>query len=191
MNNAQARPLRKLTAVLASLMLSMMLIPNAFAQGNLQIRAPQFEVMPSSYASVSGPRVQDDARVQFVSATVEHNVEVDGIRGLRLHINFIIQDPVCPCQIIAWFYNDDDGTRLVGSYPANTDKGGKVAVWKKFEPDINPAQYKDFTLWIPNKALNLEESGSVWNLRFRLGVFENGNKTQIGNSKFYLFKFIW
>ena len=181
MKNAQFRPLRKLTAVFASLMLLMMLIPTAFAQGNLQIRAPRFEVMPGSYASVPGPRVQ------FVSASVEHAVEVDGLNGMRLHINFIIEDPLCPCQITAWFYNDADGTPLKGSYPAYSDKGGKVAAWKKFEPTTyNPAQYKDFKLWLPYKALNLEESGD-WNLRFRLGVFEDNNKTPIGTSKFYMF----
>jgi hypothetical protein len=181
MKNVTSRSFCKLTVLVAAFALSMVLIPTAFAQENLQIRAPQVEVIQSNYAAAQG------ARVRFVSARVEHAVEVDGLRGMRLHINFIVENPGCPCQIIAWFYNDADGTRLQGSYPANTDKGGKVAVWKKFDPTTyNPAQYKNFTLWLPYKALNLEEAGD-WSLRFRLGVFENSNKTQIGTSKFYLF----
>lgn len=171
-----------MTKFMIALMVLMMLTPATFAQGNLQIPAPQIEIMQSNHASALAPQMK------FVSARVEQNAVVDGINGLKLHINFVIQDANCPCQINAWFYNDADGTRLNGSYPAYTDVGGKVAIWKDFTPNVNPAPYNDFTLWIPMRALNLQmKSGAVFNLRFKLGVYDTGKKRSIGNSIFYPF----
>jgi hypothetical protein len=173
-----------LTAFFASLTLSMMLVPAVSAQGSFQKPASQFEIIKSSYALVPAPEVE------FVSTRVEYDAKVDGIKGLKLHINFITRDPDCtPCRITAYFYDDTDGTALDGVYPAYTDAAGKVSVGDNFTPDIDPAQYDDFTLWIPYRALNLEQdSGNLFNLRFRLFVRDRGKALRvIGKSNYYPF----
>jgi hypothetical protein len=183
MKNASSSTLRKLTVPFALLLL-MMILPTIFAQGNLQTPAPQREIIKSRYAPVSA------ARVEFVSTRVEYDAEVEGIKGLKLHINFIVRDASCtPCRITAYFYDDSDGTALDGIYPAYTDAVGKVAVGKNFIPNINPAQYKDYTLWLPYRALNLEQdSGSEFDLRVRLFVRDSGKALRnIGKSDYYPF----
>jgi hypothetical protein len=171
-----------LTLLFASLTLSMMYTPATNAQGNLQLRAPRFEVMRASYTSVLAPQVN------FDSAVVERNIKVDGINGLEIQINFTVQDADCaPCRITAYFYSDDDGTPLQGNYRAYGTPSGKVAVGQAFTLDINPAQYEDFRLWIPYRALNLEQkSGNEFHLRFRLEVTDR-RKATIGKSDFYPF----
>jgi hypothetical protein len=162
----------------------MMLAPAVLAQGSFQKPTPQFEIIKSSYAPVPAPEVE------FVSTRVEYDAKVDGIKGLRLHINFITRDPDCtPCRITAYFYDDSDGTALDGVYPAYTDAAGKVSVGDNFNPDIDPAQYDDFTLWIPYRALNLEQdSGNLFNLRYRLYVRDRGKALRvIGKSNYYPF----
>jgi len=172
-----------LTALFAWLMLSMMRTPPAYAQGNLQKRTPQLEIIQSSYAPVLAPQAE------FVSTRVEYDAEVNGMKGLNLHFNFIVRDASCPCTISAYFYDDSNDTPLDGSYPAYTDVKGNVSVWKNFTPDINPAQYKDFILWIPYRALNLQQdSGNLFYLRLRLNVRDSGKARRlIGVSKFYPF----
>jgi hypothetical protein len=181
MKNVTSHRFTKTTVLIAAFALSMVVIPTAFAQGNLQRRAPQFELMPSSYAPVPA------AQVEFGSARVEYNAVVEGIKGIRLHINFITRDPSCPCRVSAYFYDNSDGTPLDGSYPAYSDANGKVDVWKDFTPNINPAEYKDFTLWLPYKALNLEQdSGNEFDLRYQLLVKDSGKTMRvIGKSNFY------
>lgn len=184
MKNTSSRPLRKLTALFVSLTLSMMLMPSALAQGNLQKLVPQIENIQSNYALVPAPRVE------FAATRVEYDAEVEGIKGLKIHVNFIIREANCtPCRITAYFYDDSDGTALDGSYPAYTDGAGKVAVGRNFTPDIDPAQYKDFTLWIPYRALNLEQdSGNVFHLRYQLYVRDSGTALRtIGKSNYYPF----
>lgn len=183
MKNASSSRLRRLT-VLFALLLPMMLLPTAFAQGNLQKQAPQLEIIESSYAPVAVPRIE------FVSARVEYDAVVEGLKGLKLHINFIVRDASCtPCRITAYFYDDSDGTALDGSYPAYTDAAGKVSVGKNFIPNINPAQYKQYTLWLPYRALNLQQdSGNKFDLRFQLYVRDSGKALRtIGKSNFYPF----
>jgi hypothetical protein len=162
----------------------MMLTPDALAQGNFQNFAPQLEYIPSSYALFPAPRVE------FVSTRVEYDAKVEGLKGLKLHINFITRDPDCtPCRITAYFYDDTDGTALDGVYPAYTDAAGKVSVGEYFTPDIDPAQYDDLTLWIPYRALNLQQdSGNVFHLRYQLYVRDRGKALRvIGKSNFYPF----
>jgi hypothetical protein len=184
MKNKSSVPLRKLTALFASLTLSMIFMPTALAQGNLQKLAPQIEIIQSRYAAIPAPQVE------FLSTRIEYDAEVEGIKGLKLHINFIVRDANCtPCRTTAYFYDDSDGTALDGSYPAYTDAAGKVSVGNHFTPDVNPAQYKDFTLWIPYRALNLEQdSGNEFNLRFQLYVRDSGKALRtIGKSNYYPF----
>lgn len=180
MKNASSSALPKLTVPFAFL-LSMMIVPATFAQENLQKPAPKIEIIQSSYAPAGAPQAE------FVSASAEYDAEVEGIKGLQLHINFIVRDASCPCRITAYFYDDTDGTPLDGTYPAFTDAAGKVSVGKSFTPNINPAQYKTFTLWLPYRALNLQQdSGSEFHLRFQIYVRDSGKALRvIGKSKFY------
>lgn len=182
MKSVSSHSFCKLTVNVAAFALLMVFMPTAFAQGNLQIRAPQFEVIPANYAAAPAPQLQ------FVSGRVEQNIEVEGIKGVRLHINFIVQDASCPCVISALFYNHTDGTQLKGSYPSYSTPKGHAATAKAFTPSVNPAQYKDFTLWIPYKALNLgQHAGDIFDLRFQVNVVDNNRKRSLGKSKFYLF----
>ena len=186
MNTRVLTDLRRLPALVALFALSMMLLSatTASAQGNLQERAPQVEIIQSRYAPVAAPQVE------FVSARVEYDAEFEGIKGLKLHINFILRDASCtPCVISAYFYDESDGTALDGSYPAFTDVKGKVSVWKNFTPTLNPTQYKDFTLWLPYRALNLEQaSGNEFDLRFRLNLRDSGKALRVvGISNYYPF----
>ncbi len=183
MKNASPSVLPRLAFPFAFLM-SMMIVPAAFGQGNPQKAAPEIEIIQSSYAPAGAPRAE------FVSARVEYDAEVEGIKGLKLHINFIIRDANCtPCRLTAYFYDDTDGTALDGSYKAYTDAAGKVSVGKSFTPNINPAQYKEFTLWLPYRALNLQQdSGNQFHLRFQLYLRDSGNALRvIGKSKYYPF----
>jgi hypothetical protein len=181
--NLVSTNLRRLSVLAAVFALSMMLTPTSFAQRNLQIRAPKFEVTPASYTSVLAPQVD------FISAVVERNVKGDGINGLEIQINFTVKDANCssPCRITAYFYNDDDDTELEASYPAYRTTTGKVAITDMFTPDVNPEQYENYRLWIPYRALNLDQtSGNEFHLRFRLEVMD-GRKKTIGISDFYPF----
>ena len=184
MKNTSSSLLRKLRPFFASLTLSLMLAAAVSAQGSFQKPTPQFQIIKASYASVPAPEVE------FVSTRVEYDAKVDGIKGLRLHINFITRDPDCtPCRITAYFYDDTDSTALDGVYPAYTDAAGKVAVGENFNPEIDPAQYDDFTLWLPYRALNLQQdSGNVFHLRYKLYVRDRGKALRvIGKSDYYPF----
>ena len=161
----------------------MMLAPVASAQGNLRPRAPRIEAPQFSHP-LAAPQVT------FESARVVHRVKHNNKWWMRIHVKFRIKNALStPCKIYAYFYDDDGEPLEAGDDPRyRTTQGYVYAAGADFTPGLNDAVYKDFLLYIPYEALNLEtEPGSLHDLKFFLNVRDEYQKRVFAKSGWYQF----
>ncbi len=130
----------------------------------------------------------DDPEATYQGARIVHNVTVNGQKGMRIHANFTVKDGLdVPCRLIAYFYYDDaDSTPLKSGNAKYRDAKGNVSASIGFKPAYDPAVYKDYQLFVPYGALNME-SGEEYDLKFYLALYDNEGERFFGKSGWYKF----
>ena len=86
---------------------------------------------------------------------IDHNVTVDGMQGMRLHVQFTInglQD--VPCQVSAYFAFAD-GDPLFDYNDAYHTVDGQVSTWVDMTPGYAETFYEDLQLFIPYSELHM------------------------------------
>lgn len=149
--------------------------------------------VPNGAAKVAGSfanpfSLPDDPEASYEGARVVHNVTVNGQKGMRVHANFTVKyGHDVSCRLIAYFYYDDNENSPLKSADAKyRTKEGNVSASVSFKPAYDPAVYKDYQLFIPYDALNME-SGSEYDLKFYLALYDNEGQRFFGKSGWYKF----
>jgi hypothetical protein len=97
-----------------------------------------------------------------------------------------------PCRLIAYFYDEDEEPLEAGDDRNYRTSTGHVSVWKDFTPSYNDAAYKEFELYIPYSALNLDTApGNAYDLKFYLAASDEYNKRIFAKSTWYEFSVKW
>lgn len=132
--------------------------------------------------------VPDDPEATYQGARIVHNVTVGGQKGMRVHANFTVKYGYdVSCRLIAYFYYDDsDNTPLKSGNAKYRTKEGNVSASVNFKPAYDPAVYKDYQLFVPYDALNME-SGDEYDLKFYLALYDNEGQRFFGKSGWYKF----
>ena len=130
----------------------------------------------------------DDPEATYQGARVVHNVTVGGQKGMRVHATFTVKYGYdVSCRLIAYFYYDDsDNTPLKSADAKYRTKEGNVSASVYFKPEYDPAVYKDYQLFVPYNALNME-SGEEYDLKFYLALYDNEGQRFFGKSGWYKF----
>jgi len=130
----------------------------------------------------------DDPEATYQGARIVHNVTVGGEKGMRVHANFTVKYGYnVSCRLIAYFYYDDsDNTPLKSGNAKYRTKEGNVSASVSFKPAYDPAVYKDYQLFVPYDALNME-SGEEYDLKFYLSLYDNEGQRFFGKSGWYKF----
>lgn len=130
----------------------------------------------------------DDPEATYQGARIVHNVVVSGQKGMRVHANFTVKYGYdVSCRLIAYFYYDDeDNTPLKSGDAKYRTKEGNVSGSVSFKPAYDPAVYKDYQMFIPYDALNME-SGAEYDLKFYLALYDNEGQRFFGKSGWYKF----
>src|SRR5262245_15775456 len=132
--------------------------------------------------------VPDDPEATYQGARIVHNVTVGGQKGMRVHANFTVKYGYdVSCRLIAYFYYDDeDNTPLKSANNKFMTKEGNVSASVNFKPAYETAVYKDYQLFVPYDCLNME-SGSEYDLKFYLSLYDNEGQRFFGKSGWYKF----
>jgi hypothetical protein len=174
-----AASLRKLFGILSAL--SMLLISGALANRGFCKPVPKIEVVESL------PRGAADQDATFEKVWVEHNVRVDGKRGLRIHAKFTVKNSLnVSCRLIAQFYKRDGIYLEAGGHSTYATSEGHVYTFVDIKPSFKSTAYADKVLFIPYEAFNIRQRG-MYLLKFVL--FVDRNAQTIGHSADFNFKY--
>lgn len=173
----------RLKAVGTLCALPILLAQMTFAQGQLRKNTPEIEIIPINYAAPL-----TDPEATFQGARIVHNVEVNKVKGMRIHAKFTVKYGLDnPCRLIAYFrYDDDEGSPLKSGDPQYRDTAGNVSASTNFTPAYDPALYSDLQMFVPYAALNMER-GDEYDLKFYLALYDQSGKRFFGKSGWYKF----
>ena len=139
----------------------MLLISMPLANGTRRRTEPKIDVI-EDYGSVP------DQDGTFEKVWVDHDVRVDGKKGMRIHAKFLVRNSLgLECRILAQFYRKGGvelSSEQSGGYK-NSDN--HVVTFESFTPKYDVTRYSNKTLFIPYSAFNLKAPG-VYELRFVL-----------------------
>ena len=153
---------RKLFSILCAL--SMLFTSTVLAKEILRTREPRTGVI----ASLS-TQAATDPDGAFEKVWVEHDVRVDGKKGMRIHSSFVVKNSLrAVCTLLAHFHKHDGaelaGADLQGDYSTSD---GHVVTYVKFTPRFTSTRYSDKSLFIPYREFNIKTPG-VYLLKFIL-----------------------
>lgn len=117
---------------------------------------------------------------------VEYAAIENGEKGMKIHIDFSINNMLNKQgDCVVWFYKAD-GSKLKDTNGLNKTLDGQVSTSEVFKPGYENARYSDFKIFMPYKELHT--SSGTNNLKFCIGIFDN-NKKQIMTSEYKNFTF--
>ena len=136
-----------------------------------------------SPALASGP--QSMVPLQFQRLWLEHGVTENGVKGMRVHVKFTIDNMKGKtCKAIAYF-DSPKGTGVKDQNGKYCTTGGAVCTTKSFTPGYNDALYEDLSLFIPNEELHMKAGDNTYYTRV---FIQAPDGSMIANSEFVSFR---
>ena len=122
----------------------------------------------------------NNCRASIEKVWVEHNVINNGVKGMKIHVKFQVDNMNgVKGWCIAWFYNTD-GTPMknyaASDYKTSSDR---VGTWTTFTPSYDSSLFSDFELFIPNSEI----TGRGSNLYFIVDIQEYSQGTSLTTSE--------
>ena len=173
---------KKLFGILCALSILLMSIP--LANGAPAKDEPKIDLIEPLESTPD-----DDAT--FEKVWVEHDVRVDGKKGMRIHVKFIVKNSLnASCTLMAQFYRRDGSYLKSDGQPAYTTSEGHVYTYVNVRPRFTNTRYDDKSLFIPYEAFNIKGAGVSF-LKFVLFVDRSaqGFIQTIGHSADFNFKY--
>lgn len=116
----------------------------------------------------------------------EHNILVNGQKGMRIHINLDVVNMLnTKGRFVAYFYSED-GEALKDQNNLYKTDDGHISTHVDFKPSYQNANYADLSVFIPYDELHISEAGH-YNLQARLRIVkfnENQNAEFIDNGNY-------
>lgn len=173
---------RKLFGILCALSISLISMP---VSSGISRKSEAIEVVAP--ISVNAP----DMDGTFEKVWVEHDVKVDGKKGMRIHTSFTVKNNLnVECTLVAHFYHRDgtqlNGADLQGDYSTSD---GHVVTYVKVKPRFASTRYSDKSLFIPYKEFHIKGAG-VYLLKFIVFLerYDRGDQI-LAKSAEYNFKY--
>lgn len=93
---------------------------------------------------------------------VEKNVREFETKGLKIHLDFTINNAINKTITVAVYFYHNNGSPLKDSNGSYRTYDGQVAVSANFYPQNNPAWFNNCELFIPNHELHLNSAQYIY-----------------------------
>ena len=102
--------------------------------------------------------------------TVEHNVVQDDKKGMKILVDFSLQNMRGTAGACAIYFCYDNGDKVMGVTEEYRVSNGQASIWEKINPRYDATIYTDFEMFIPYSELDVP--GGRQNLKFRCRLWE-------------------
>ena len=110
---------------------------------------------------------------KFHQVWVDHNIEQNGRKGMRIHVKFDVDNVKdVSCRATAYFYFSSGSKLKSKSNSSYNTSNGYVCVGKGFTPTYEGAIYEDFVLFMPYGELNMADGEH--SLKFYIALYIEG-----------------
>lgn len=99
----------------------------------------------------------------FKDLWVDYGVTEDGQNGMRIHVKFTAHNMLRMPAYVAVYFQYANGNPIKDRNGAFNSTSGDVAVYREITPGYNPAEYEDYTIFMPYSELDLGEGN--WDLQ--------------------------
>ena len=118
----------------------------------------------------------------------EHNIYEDDQKGMKIHINFSVNNlEEVDCYIAAYF-SFQNGETIGGVSDDFITTNGQAVVGTDFSPPYESTRYNDLRLFMPYEELYLAE-GYHHHCQFEIQIYINNTKLVIAESEPYKFSY--
>jgi hypothetical protein len=100
-----------------------------------------------------GGSIVATAQINYVR--IDHNIFVNGIMGMVIHVGFDVQGLMGLPGEVAAYFNYWQGAPLRDFDRTYTTEDGHVSVGQNFTPGFEPATYPDLQLFMPYHELHM------------------------------------
>ncbi len=99
----------------------------------------------------------------FKEIWIDYGVTEGGENGMRIHVKFTAYGMKNLDSYLAIYFMDEDGNYLKDNNRKFNSSSGDVAVYRDLKPGYDPAEYADFSVFMPYSELDLPNGN--WDLK--------------------------
>jgi len=118
----------------------------------------------------------------------KHNIYEDDQKGMKIHINFSVNNLEEVDCCIAAYFSFQDGKKICGLTDDFITTNGQAVVSQFFTPAYEGTRYNDLQLFMPYEELYLAE-GYHHHCEFEIQIYINNTKVVIAESQPYRFSY--
>lgn len=100
---------------------------------------------------------QQKPHAVFKDIWVDYDVVEGGLKGMRIHVKFTTYGMKNLDSYLAVYFETVDGKPLKDKNGKFSSADGQVAVYREMKPGYDPADYNDFTVFMPYDELDLPD----------------------------------
>jgi hypothetical protein len=106
--------------------------------------------------STPTPSTTGRPRAVFKNLWIDYDVTEGSAKGMRIHVKFTAYSMRNLDSYLGIYFTDEDGNALRDKNGKVNSSAGEVAVYREMKPAYDPADYDDFTVFMPYDELDLE-----------------------------------
>ena len=117
---------------------------------------------------------------------VDHNVHENGLKGIRIHVKFNVNNMKGKTGQVAAYFYFQEGKPLKDLDRNYRSSDGQVSVSEDFTPGYQGTLYNDFTMFIPYDQLHM--NNGEYDLKFEVLIWSH-NDHKLAKSDWITFQF--
>lgn len=133
------------------------------------------------------PVVSGNPSAVFKDLWIDYNVTENGVKGMRIHVKFTTYKMLNLDSYLAIYFTDDRGYALKDKNGKLASTAGDVAVYREMKPAYDPANYDDFSVFMPYAEFDLPDGN--WDLKMEVKlIYKQGGLIQQLTTKAFNYK---
>jgi hypothetical protein len=118
---------------------------------------------PSATPNPTPRTTSSTPSASFKDLWVDYGVTEGGVSGMKIHVKFTAYGMKNLDSYLAIYFLDEDGNYLKDNNRKFNSSSGDVAVYRDLKPGYDPAEYADYSVFMPYSELDLPNGN--WDLQ--------------------------
>lgn len=124
---------------------------------------------------------------QITDVTVEHNVFKDGVKGMKILIDFTVQNMKGIDGSCAVYFYYENGNRVKDSNGSYATSDNQAATHKTIKPSYDNSSYTDVELFMPYNELEVGTGKHSLKFYCKIWEYSTSSAISVAESQYYFF----